>query len=117
VAGEVPVAESGHWWGFSELARRHGDYAIVGLAAWARRSASGLQNPRIVLFGIGATPVRAHKTEALLNGQVPAAARMDQAVSCLRDEIEPFADLTNSAETKRHLAGVLLQRVLATAQP
>lgn len=117
VAGEVPVAEPGHWWGFSELARRHGDYAIVGIAASARRPASSFQDPRIVLFGVAATPVRARKTEALLDGRVPDAGMVDRLVSCLRDELDPFADLNNSPETKRHLAGVLLQRVLATAQP
>lgn len=117
VAGEVPLAQADHWWGFSELARRHGDYAIVGLAAWARRAASTLEDPRIVLFGVGATAVRAHATEALLKGRVPNADTISQAVDCLREEIDPFADLNNSPETKRHLAGVLLQRVLATAQP
>lgn len=117
LAGEVPLAQADHWWGFSELARRHGDYAIVGLAASARRSAATLQDPRIVLFGVGATALRARATEALLKGRVPNAAAVEQAVACLREEIEPFADLNNSAETKRHLAGVLLQRVLATTQP
>lgn len=117
VAGEVPLAQADHWWGFSELARRHGDYAIVGLAACARRAAATLEDPRIVLFGVGATAVRARATEALLKGRVPNADTVSQAVGCLREEIDPFADLNNSPETKRHLAGVLLQRVLATAQP
>lgn len=117
VAGEIPVAEPDHWWRFAELARRHGDYAIVGIAASARRAGSALQDPRIVLFGVGATPVRARKTEALLNGRVPDDSAVSQLVACLRDEIDPFADLNNSPETKRHLAGVLLQRALAATQP
>lgn len=117
VAGEVPVTQPDHWWGFSELARRHGDYAIVGLAASASRAASTLEDPRIVLFGVGATAVRAPATEALLKGRVPDAGTVERAIACLREEIDPFADLNNSPETKRHLAGVLLQRMLATAQP
>lgn len=117
VAGEVPLAQADHWWGFSELARRHGDYAIVGLAAWARRAAATLQDPRIVLFGVGATAVRARATEALLKGRVLDGGTLEEAAACLRGELEPFADLTNSAETKRHLSGVLLRRVLATVQP
>ena len=117
VAGEIPVATVGHWWGFSELARRHGDYAIVGIAASARRAAAALHDARIALFGVGATPVRALKTEALLNGKVLADTNVAEAVACIRAEIDPFADLTNSTDTKRHLAGVLLQRMLGTSQP
>lgn len=117
VAGEVPVAKVDHWWGFSELARRHGDYAIVGIAASARRGgAAARHDSRIVLFGVGATPLRALKTEALLNGKVLADTDVAEAVACIRAEIDPFSDLNNSTDTKRHLAGVLLQRMLCTSQ-
>ena len=116
VAGEIPVAKVDHWWGFSELARRHGDYAIVGIAASARRAGAALHDARIVLFGVGATPLRALKTEALLNGKVLADTDVAEAVACLRAEIDPFSDLTNSTDTKRHLAGVMLQRMLCTSQ-
>ena len=64
---------------------------------------------------LDATPQRARKTEALLNGKVPDAATTALAVASLRAEIDPLPDLTNSPDTKRHLAGVLLQRVLAGA--
>jgi len=116
VAGEIPVAEVDHWWGFSELARRHGDYAIVGIAASARRAGTALHDARIALFGVGATPVRALKTEALLNGKGLADINVAEAVASIRAEIDPFSDLTNSTDTKRHLAGVLLQRMLGTSQ-
>jgi aerobic carbon-monoxide dehydrogenase medium subunit len=116
VSGEVPVAPSGHWWGFMELARRHGDFPVVGVAASALRRGAVLQQARVALFGVGATPVRALETERLLNGKSPDAATVAQCVDCLRAEIEPIADLTSSSETKRHLAGVLLQRILDNAQ-
>lgn len=116
VATEIPLAGPAHWFGFSELARRHGDYAIVGMAACARRSGAALEQVRIVLMGVGATPKRASRTEALLNGQTPDAATIAQAVVSLREEIDPLSDLTNSPQTKRHLAGVLLGRLLASAQ-
>lgn len=115
VACELPVAGADHWFGFQELARRHGDYAIVGLAATARRRGPALHGVRIALMGVDAVPLRARQTEALLEGRTPDAATLAQAVASLRSEIDPLADLTNSPETKRHLAGVLLQRVLATA--
>jgi carbon-monoxide dehydrogenase medium subunit len=114
VATEIPQAGADHWFGFNELARRHGDYAIVGMAATARREGASLSHWRIVLLGIDATPVRARQTEALLQGQKLDMAAVTQAVASLRSEIDPLADLTNSPDTKRHLAGVLLQRMLPT---
>lgn len=116
VAGEIPVAGPDHWFGFNELARRHGDYAIVGMAMTARRKGSVLDDTRIVLMGVDATPLRAGKTEALLNGKAADAATTAMAVASLRAEIDPLPDLTNSPDTKRHLAGVLLQRLLAGAR-
>lgn len=115
VAGEIPLAGSDHWFGFQELARRHGDYAIVGMAATASRQGGVLRNVRVVLLGVDATPVRASAAEAVLEGQAPDAARIAQAVQALRDSIDPLPDLTNSPETKRHLTGVLLQRLFTGA--
>ena len=114
-ACEIPLASADHWFGFSELARRHGDYAIVGMAATARRQGRALQGVRIALLGIAATPVRALKAEALLEGRPLDQDLVAQAVACLRAEIEPLPDLTNTPDTKRHLAGVLLQRMLPAA--
>ena len=112
---EIPLAAADHWFGFSELARRHGDYAIVGMAATARRQGRALQGVRIALLGIAATPVRALKAEALLEERPLDQELVAQAVACLRAEIEPLPDLTNTPDTKRHLAGVLLQRMLPAA--
>jgi carbon-monoxide dehydrogenase medium subunit len=111
-ACEIPLAGSNHWFGFSELARRHGDYAIVGLAATARRDGMALRDLRIALLGLGATPVRARQTEMMLEGRALDLAAVTQAVASLRSEIDPLPDLTNTPDTKRHLAGVLLQRML-----
>lgn len=116
VACEIPLARPDGWCHFTELARRHGDYAIVGLAASARRSGATLTQPRLVLLGVGTTPLRARQTESLLDGQALTPALIAQAVAALRAEIEPLPDLTNSPQTKRHLAGVLLQRLLQSAQ-
>lgn len=115
IACEMPLAAADHWFGFSELARRHGDYAIVGMAATARCNGHALSDLRIVLLGVDATPVRARKTEALLEGHALDTTSVAQAVANLRSEIDPLPDLTNTPETKRHLAGVLLQRMLPVA--
>jgi carbon-monoxide dehydrogenase medium subunit len=115
VACEIPIASDRHWFGFDELARRHGDYAIVGMAASAERQGAALKDMRIVLMGADAKPTRATQTEQFLNGKALDAATIDQAVAVLCQEADPLPDLTNSPETKRHLAGVLLKRLLLKA--
>ena len=100
----VPAADKDARVGFAELARRHGDYAIVGLAASARADGKGLSNIRLAYFGIGNTPVRAKKAEAALeNGDI------DAAVAAL--DLDPNDDVQATAKVKKHLAGVLLRRV------
>ena len=115
VAAELPVATAHSWCAFDELARRRGDYAIVGMALTGQRRDGLLADPRVVLMGVDATPWRARRTEALLDGQRLDAALAARAAETLRGEIDPLPDLTNSPETKRHLAGVLLQRLLTGA--
>jgi aerobic carbon-monoxide dehydrogenase medium subunit len=90
--------------GFAELARRHGDYAIVGLAASARADGEGLADVRLAFFGVGATPVRAKRAEAALAG-----GNVDAAVAAL--DLDPPDDVQASGAVKKHLAGVLLRRV------
>ncbi len=90
--------------GFAELARRHGDYAIVGLAASARGDGKGLKAVRLAYFGVGATPVRTKKSEfALAKGDI------DGAVAAL--DLDPNDDVQATGTVKKHLAGVLLRRV------
>ena len=115
VAAEIPLATAENWFAFDELARRRGDYAIVGMAITGRRRGGVLADTRIVLMGVDSTPLRARRTEALLNGKTVDAAIAATAAASLRAEIEPLPDLTNSPGTKRHLAGVLLQRLLTRA--
>ncbi|MGA7975487.1 MAG: xanthine dehydrogenase family protein subunit M [Pseudolabrys sp.] len=102
----LPAADKDSRVGFAELARRHGDYAIVGLAATARASSQGLSDVRLAYFGVGNTPMRAKKAEAALEtGDVNAA------VAAL--DLDPEDDVQATAAVKKHLAGVLLRRVAA----
>lgn len=90
--------------GFAELARRHGDYAIVGLAATARADGGKLADVRLAYFGVGDTPVRPRKAEtALMQGGI------NDAVAAL--DLAPHDDVQATATTKKHLASVLLKRV------
>ena len=102
----IPVADKNTRVGFAELARRHGDYAMVGLAASARANGKGLTDVRLAYFGVGDTPIRVKTAEAAL-----ADGNIDAAVSAL--DLEPHDDVQATAKLKKHLAGVLLRRVAA----
>ena len=100
----VPAATKDTRVGFAELARRHGDYAIVGLAASAKADGKNLKDVRLAFFGVGATPVRAKKSEAALAG-----GDVEAAVKAL--DLDPSDDVQATGAAKKHLAGVLLRRV------
>ena len=104
----VPAATSASRTGFAELARRHGDYAMVGLAASAQADGKGLKDVRLAFFGVGATPVRARKAEAAV-----ASGKIDDAVAALAGELDPQDYVQSTGAVKKHLAGVLLRRVAA----
>jgi carbon-monoxide dehydrogenase medium subunit len=102
----VPAATKDTRVGFAEFARRHGDYAMVGLAASAKANGKGLSDVRLAFFGVGATPVRAKSAESsLVNGDIEAA------IQSLGSDLDPHDDVQADAATKMHLAGVLLRRV------
>ena len=102
----VPAATAQTRVGFAEFARRHGDYAMVGLAASARADGKALADVRLAFFGVGATPQRARKAEAALAG-----GSLDDAVNALGSDLDPRDDVQATAAVKKHLAGVLLRRV------
>jgi carbon-monoxide dehydrogenase medium subunit len=104
VAIRVPATTKNMRVGFAELARRHGDYAIVGLAASAKADGKGLKDVRLAFFGVGATPVRAKRAEAALAG-----GDVEAGVKAL--DLDPPDDVQATGAVKRHLAGVLLRRV------
>ena len=102
----IPVATSETRTAFAELARRHGDYAMVGLAATARAAGKALSDVRLVFFGVGPTPVRARTAEAAL-----AAGDIDAAAKAVATDLDPSDDVQASSAVKRQLAQILLKRV------
>ena len=112
VATEIPLASKQEVFYFHELARRHGDYAVAGLAAVAQKQGDVLTHCAFTFFSVGATPVMATKAQDLINGQKLNDELIAKAVAEARNEIEAIADITNSAEAKQHLIGVLLERGL-----
>ena len=112
VATEIPLASKQEVFYFHELARRHGDYAVAGLAAVAQKQGDVLTNCAFTFFSVGATPVMAMAAQDLVDGKKLNDELIAQAVTAARNEIEAIADITNSAEAKQHLIGVLLERGL-----
>ena len=104
-------------WAFQEVARRHGDYAQVGLAAVVSLDEAGrCSEARLVYLSVGDRPVEAREAARLLAGAEPSddtiAAAADKAS---REEMAPTGDIHASADFKRHLARVLTRRVLRRA--
>ena len=116
LACELPLVQSGMRHHFSELARRHGDYAIAGLAACARVQGVGanaqLSDVRLVFLSLGDRPLRARAAEAALQGGPLTEARIASADAALRAELDPYADLTHSAAAKKQLAATLMRRAI-----
>jgi carbon-monoxide dehydrogenase medium subunit len=102
-------------WGFEEVARRSGDFALAAAAATLTLSAGVISQARIALTGVGATPVRAAEAEALLVGQALEPGLIDGIIDAVRAAIEPDTDLHASSDYRRHLGGVLAGRAVSAA--
>jgi carbon-monoxide dehydrogenase medium subunit len=109
VAVELPVAQKDSVHFFHEFARRHGDYAIVGLAAQAIVRGGAFADLRLALFAVGDRPVLANAAARLVNAAVTPAL-LSEASAALVAELDPQEDQEASAAMRRHLAKVLLVR-------
>ena len=109
----VPAIQPGWRSAFDELARRHGDYALAGLAAHCRITDHTIEEGRLVYTGVGLTPVRATNAEAALRGRRLDGNAIADAGRALDADLDPLADVHASAALRRHLARVLLTRGLS----
>jgi carbon-monoxide dehydrogenase medium subunit len=112
----VPRLPAGTGWSFQELARRHGDFAMVGAVVRLRIDGGRCADSRIVLFGVADRAVRMAGAEALLDGSEPAAELLEQVGAKVAEEIEdPVSDVHASGDYRRHLANVLTRRGIEEA--
>jgi carbon-monoxide dehydrogenase medium subunit len=111
-AVEFPILGTGYRSAFLELARRQGDYAIVGVAAVARSTGGTLADVRLAYIGGGATPILARNAMAAAEGKEPAPDVIAAAQSALAGDLAPMGDLNGSPATKLHLARVVCARAL-----
>jgi carbon-monoxide dehydrogenase medium subunit len=109
VAVELPVVATNSTHFFHEFARRHGDYAIVGLVAQAVVRGGTFADLRVALFAVGDRAVLAGAVARLINVPITPALLSDVAAA-LAKELDPQEDQQASAAMRRHLAKVLLVR-------
>ncbi len=101
---------------FMEVARRQGDYAMMGVAAViALDTAGACRHAALAYCNAGDKPIRADRAVQVLLGQVVGAAQIGDAAAAAQHEVEPTGNVHAGADYQRHLAGVLTRRALAIA--
>ncbi|MEH2536546.1 MULTISPECIES: FAD binding domain-containing protein [unclassified Bradyrhizobium] len=112
VAVELPVTSKNATHFFHEFARRHGDYAIVGLAAQASIKDRRFADLRLGFFAVGDRPLLAKSASRLVDVAITPAV-LSEAASALDDELDPLDDQQATPAMRRHLAKVLLTRCVS----
>ncbi|HEX5295019.1 MAG TPA: xanthine dehydrogenase family protein subunit M [Streptosporangiaceae bacterium] len=115
VAVRFPAAAPGTGVSFVEVARRHGDFAIVGLAASLTLSGGVIRDARLAFAGLSDVPVRAASAEGVLVGERPSAELFGEAARRATADIDPPADLHGSADYRKKVAATLVRRGLRAA--
>jgi CO/xanthine dehydrogenase FAD-binding subunit len=112
----LPPWPAGAGTAFQEVARRHGDFALVGAGAVVVRDAGGtVTDARLAFTGVAGTPVRSAAAEAVLRGSRADAEAIAAAAAAVGGDIDPAGDVHATAAYRRHVAGVLARRVLTEA--
>lgn len=112
---EFPVWPASAGGAVVEVSRRHGDYAMVGLACVLDTPDGVIAHAALSFFGVGSTAVRVPEAEALLIGQPPGEEIFAAAASVVSQVLDPGDDIHATAAYRRHVAGVLTRRGLGQA--
>ncbi len=110
-----PAAERGTGISFQEVSRRHGDFAIVGLAVSLTLSDGAISDARLAFAGLSDVPVRAAAAEDLLVGERPSMELFDEAARRATSDVNPPADLNGSSDYRKTVAATLVRRGLRAA--
>jgi aerobic carbon-monoxide dehydrogenase medium subunit len=110
-----PAASPGTGVSFQEVARRHGDFAMVGLAASVTLADGTISDARLAFAGISDVPLRAAGAEELLAGETPSPELFDEAARRATSDLDPPSDLHGSAEYRKKVAAALVRRSLQAA--
>jgi carbon-monoxide dehydrogenase medium subunit len=112
VGVDIPLSDSGWRPAFIEIARRHGDYAIGGIATQARLEQGRIVDLRLVLFGIEAHPRRIRTAEQAILTARSIDRGIADAQATLSRELAPLSDSQAGAELRLHYARILVKRVV-----
>lgn len=113
---EVPRMAPRTGWAFVEMARRHGDFALAGVAATLTLDAMGrCLSARVALFGVGDGPIVSVGAAAVLSGAMPGPGAFKEAAAAVESEVDPPSDIHATAAYRRSLIEVLTRRALARA--
>jgi carbon-monoxide dehydrogenase medium subunit len=108
-----PRWRAGSGWAVEEVARRRGDFAIVGVVVSLQLDQNGLcEETRIALFGVGDRPVRAVRGEEILRGQRAETKILAEAAHAAAAELDPVSDVHASREYRREVGACLIRRAL-----
>jgi carbon-monoxide dehydrogenase medium subunit len=110
-----PAARPGTRVSFHEVARRHGDFAMVGLAASLVLSGGVISDARLAFAGVSDVPVRAAAAEDVLTGERPSAELFDEAARRATEDLDPPADLHGSSDYRKTVAAAVVRRGLRAA--
>lgn len=111
---EVPKPQADGVAFFDEITRRHGDFALAGMAATAQLEGDTLSNVRMAFFAVSSAPAVPEKAIGLIEGTALSAIDVDAVMAAATDGIDVFGDLHTSDDAKRHLMRVLMRRALST---
>ena len=100
---------------FLEIARRHGDFAIAGVAARVEVDSGRIRDVGLALAGVGGTPIRAREAEDLLRGEQPGEELFAAAARAAAAAASPSSDIHGTAEYRRSLVATLTARALQQA--
>lgn len=116
VEARFPIVPQRTGAAFSEVSRRHGDYALVGVAAQLSLHENGaFSAAHLALMGVAETPVRIQEAEAMLLNQQPGEALFTAAAERACADLDPPEDFHASSQYRRDVAAVLIKRALQTA--
>jgi CO/xanthine dehydrogenase FAD-binding subunit len=112
----LPAWSTAWGWNIQEVSRRQGDFALVGSVAVLQvDEAETCREARLVLFGVGDTPVRVASAEARLIGQRLDDALLQEVADIVTEAVEPEGDIHASATYRKEVGGVMARRTLQQA--
>ncbi|MBI4608712.1 MAG: xanthine dehydrogenase family protein subunit M [Candidatus Rokubacteria bacterium] len=111
----LPAAPPGSGWAFEEFSRRHGDFAIVGIAVQLVADGENCRVARLAAAGVGPTPIRLRAAEEILEREGLVEQSIEAAAARAAELVEPDSDIHASADYRRHLTRVLTRRAIRRA--